>query len=186
MMAKKLCGAKTRNGKTCQRAPMENGRCYLHGGATPSGPDNKNFKHGRYATVFQGKLAEKFQVATADSNPLDLLPELAVSRALLAQYIETLSAKRRVTGYDLQNVSMLANDVVRTAVQITKLRNDTALTLTEIKFIQAGMLRLLEKYVTDPDQRRSFIHELRQLVPGPDGTEDREHADIPVSAAAAE
>ena len=179
----KLCGAKTRNGKTCQRAPMQNGRCYLHGGATPSGPDSPNFKHGRYATVFKGHLAEKFQEASADGNPLDLLPELAVSRALLAQYIETLSNKRRVTKADVQNVSMLANDVVRTASQITKLRNDTAMTFTEIKFIQAGMIRLLEKYVTDPDQRRSFVAELRQLVPGPDDAADSERADPALSAA---
>lgn len=32
-----LCGAKNRQGHPCRRAPMPNGRCYLHGGAS-TGP----------------------------------------------------------------------------------------------------------------------------------------------------
>ena len=176
---KKKCGAKTRAGGKCQRAPMENGRCRLHGGATPSGPASPNYKHGRYASVFRGHLAEKFSHAMADDKPLDLLPELAVQRSLLGQYIETVSAKANPTIIDLKNVSILAEDVVRTASQIVKVRNDTALTVAEIKFVQMSMLRILEKYVPNPDRRRNFIEELRGLLPERNDAEGDESAGLP-------
>lgn len=165
---KKVCGAKLRGkDRTCQKSPMANKRrCRLHGGATPSGPESTHYKHGRYALVFRGKLAEKFAHASADEEPLDLLPELAVQRSLLAQYVEVVSGKRTVRAGDVKNVSALAEDVVRTAATIAKVRNDTALTIAEVRFIQAGMMRLLEKYVTDPDRQRNFIEELSRLVPG--------------------
>lgn len=173
---KKLCGAKLRGkDRTCRKSPMANGRCRLHGGATPMGPDSANYKHGRYARVFQGKLAEKFDNALSDNKPLDTLPELAVQRTLLSQYVEQVSKRDRVARADLQNISALAQDVVRSAAMIVKNRNDTALTIAEIRFIQAGMLRLMEKYVPDPDRRRNFIEELRGLLPSGNDADESEH-----------
>lgn len=42
-MEKKVCGAKTRKGTPCQKAPLKNGRCRLHGGKS-TGPKDKE-KH---------------------------------------------------------------------------------------------------------------------------------------------
>ena len=181
---KKICGAKNRQGKACQRSPMPNGRCKLHGGATPSGPDSPHYKHGRYALAFRGKLAEKFSGAMTDDKPLNLLPELAVQRSLLEQWIEKVSAKNDPSINDLRSVSALAEDVVRTAAQIVKTRNDTALTVAEIKFIQAGILRLMEKYVPDADRRRSFVEELRGLLPEQVDADPDESANLPAFAEA--
>jgi hypothetical protein len=180
----KACGAKTRGGGTCKRAPLKGKtRCKLHGGATPSGPASANFKHGRYAMVFRGALAEKFLHATEEAAPLDLLPELSVQRALLSQHIETISQKTNKPSIDeLKSISMLAEDVVRTAATIAKVRNDTALTIAEIRFIQNGMMRLIEKYVTDPNRRRNFIEELRGLVPGSDDAASEQPAAVPFIA----
>ena len=46
----KRCGARTRSGKPCQSPAMANGRCRMHGGASPGAPKgNQNaLKHGRY------------------------------------------------------------------------------------------------------------------------------------------
>lgn len=163
---KRICGAKLRGkDKTCQKSPMANGRCRLHGGATPSGPDSANYKHGRYAEAFKGQLAIKFRQANVDDKPLDNLPELAVQRSVLEQYIEIVSGKKKMAVTDAERLSRLSQDVVRTATMIAKTRNDNALTAVEIQFLQAGILRLLEKYVTDPDQRRNFVTELRGLIP---------------------
>lgn len=181
---KKVCGAKNRQGTPCQRSPMPNGRCKLHGGATPSGPDSPHYKHGRYAMAFRGKLAEKFSGAIADEKPLNLLPELAVQRSLLEQWIEKVSAMNDPKIADLRSVSALADDVVRTAAQIVKTRNDTALTVVEIKFFQAGILRLMEKYVPDPDRRRNFVEELRGLIPERVATDEDESVDISAIAEA--
>lgn len=163
---KKLCGAKLRNkDRTCQKSPMANGRCRLHGGLTPSGPDSANYKHGRYADVFKGQMVAKFNIAATDTTPLDILPELAVQRSLLSQYIEYSTGKRKMTAKDVERLSALAQDVIKSATMIAKMRNDEALTANEIKFFQAGILRLLEKYVPDTDSRRNFVNELTRLIP---------------------
>jgi len=179
-----LCGAKLRSGGTCKQSPMRGKkRCRLHGGATPSGPASTHFKDGRYARVFRGQLAEKFLHASEEPAPLDLLPELAVQRAVLAQHIDRVSNRGQPTLNDLKSISMLTEDVVRTAATIAKVRNDTALTVAEIKFIQLGMMRLVEKYVPDPNRRRNFIEELRGLVPGGDAASSAdEPAAIPILA----
>ena len=136
---------------------MPNGRCKLHGGATPAGPASVHYKHGRYASAFRQTLADKFREASEDADPMGLLPELAVQRAVLALHVERVSGKHKPSIGDLRAASQLTEDVVRTAATIAKVRNDTALTVAEIKFVQAGMLRLLEKYVPDPNRRRDFI-----------------------------
>lgn len=181
----KACGAKTRSGGTCKLSPLKGKkRCKLHGGATPSGPDSTHFIHGRYSKSFRGALAEKFLHATEEDKPLDLLPELAIQRAVLSQHIETVSQKSNKPSIDeLKSISVLAEDVVRTAATIAKVRNDTALTVAEIKFIQLGMMRLIEKYVPDPNRRRNFVEELRGLVPGGDAASRADEADtIPILA----
>ncbi|MGE6693382.1 MULTISPECIES: HGGxSTG domain-containing protein [Sphingobium] len=33
---RQVCGAVRRDGEPCQKMPMRNGRCHLHGGKTPS------------------------------------------------------------------------------------------------------------------------------------------------------
>lgn len=45
------CGAKTRRGTPCGAGAMVNGRCRMHGGASPGAPRgarNGNYKHGLY------------------------------------------------------------------------------------------------------------------------------------------
>jgi uncharacterized protein YjcR len=44
------CGARTRSGQPCRSPAMPNGRCRMHGGASPGAPHgNQNaLKHGRY------------------------------------------------------------------------------------------------------------------------------------------
>jgi hypothetical protein len=162
----KLCGAKTRGGGRCKKPAMPNGRCKLHGGKTPSGTDSVHFKHGLYSNAFKGRLAERFAQAEAEETPLDLLPELRIQRAMLAERIEQVSGGRDPKPDELKSITLLADAVVRTAATIAKVRNDTALTIAEVKFIQIGMIRLIEKYVPDTNRRRDFIRELRALVPG--------------------
>jgi hypothetical protein len=82
-----ICAATTRNGGTCKHpAGLRTdhpgaGRCYLHGGATP-------VKHGRYSSVTTQRLADAIARFENDPNPTDLLPELALLRALINDFIE--------------------------------------------------------------------------------------------------
>jgi hypothetical protein len=74
-MPGKACGAKTRSGGRCKTAGMENGRCRMHGGPTPSG-----FKHGRHSKLLKEipGLTAHYERALADP---DLLRLDAESRA---------------------------------------------------------------------------------------------------------
>ena len=48
------CGAKTRAGSPCRRAPATGrSRCRLHGGATPRGAASPHWRHGRYCRALQ-------------------------------------------------------------------------------------------------------------------------------------
>ena len=180
MKEKRVCGAKLRGkDKTCRRAPMANGRCRLHGGATPSGPESPNFKHGRYADAFRGRLAVRFEQMKQDGNPLDMVTDLMVQRTMLNLYIDDLSSKTKAKPAELIHASNLAQDAVKSAAIIAQTRQKQALTLVEIKFFQQGMLKLLEKYVPNPDDRRNFIAELNALIPDPNGTDESEPAELP-------
>lgn len=77
MKARAVCGAKTRSGSPCQRAPLKGkSRCRLHGGAG-SGPPSKNanaLKHGVYSALLLPGEAEVWdQVATELGNLENLI-----------------------------------------------------------------------------------------------------------------
>lgn len=57
------------------------GRCSLHGGATPS-------VENRYAELNNPSIGEKTAKFLHDSQPLNLLPELAAGRAIFEDFIE--------------------------------------------------------------------------------------------------
>lgn len=81
------CGAKTRANGSCKNPAgmrtdhLGQGKCYLHGGATP-------VKHGRYSTINRPRLRELLDAFDADPDPLDLLPEIKLLRALILDYVE--------------------------------------------------------------------------------------------------
>lgn len=82
-----ICGAKTKAGTPCRREAgwgtdhPGQGRCKLHGGATP-------IKHGRYSTIQRPRLRELLDQYDNDPTPMDLLPEVKLLRALLTDFVE--------------------------------------------------------------------------------------------------
>jgi hypothetical protein len=161
------CGAKTRNGTPCKHESgwgtnhFGKGRCKLHGGAS----DGRPIIHGRYAKALQGKLREKFIATQEDPNPLDLLPELAVQRTLLTDYMSRFIPGMTMSAADIKIVFDLSNDVVTTATKIVTNRNQSALTVAEIKYLQMGILALLDEFIPDPDRRRAFVARLMGILP---------------------
>lgn len=103
----RICGALTRNeealGPVCRKQAgwgtdhLGAGRCKLHGGANRNmGPLNPTFKHGRYAKIWKGRIRQQLeQWADDQTNPLDLMPELEVSRVVLAVALERMMASAR-------------------------------------------------------------------------------------------
>src|SRR5829696_4418902 len=76
--SRRVCGARKRNGQRCQGPPMANGRCRLHGGATPVGVAAARFRHGRYSKVLPAELGVQYATARADPELLALHDEIAL------------------------------------------------------------------------------------------------------------
>src|SRR5690554_1667741 len=82
-----ICGAKTRSGAPCKKQAgwgtdhLGQGKCRLHGGATP-------VKHGRYSTITRPRIRELLDQFENDAEPLNLLPEVKLLRALLTDFVE--------------------------------------------------------------------------------------------------
>ena len=87
----KHCGAKTRAGGSCKRAPMPNGRCHKHGGAS-TGPKTPNtaanaLKHGIYAAHFTDEeLAVHQELKLGNVDEELRLMRLRLRRALAAEH----------------------------------------------------------------------------------------------------
>jgi hypothetical protein len=55
------CGARCRSGLPCRGPAMRNGRCRMHGGASPGAPSgerNGRYRHGRYTIARRTMMAE--------------------------------------------------------------------------------------------------------------------------------
>lgn len=160
-----VCGGKTRGGGQCQRPAgwgtqhVGEGRCKLHGGASLRGEQSPTFKTGRYSKYLNASLTAKLDMVE-DDNPLDLLPELQVQRALFAEYIERFGAGYRLSAQDVSYLMDWSSEIGRTVERIVKLRNDTALTAAEVALIAARIPDVVAKFIPDANQQRAFIDAL--------------------------
>lgn len=86
----KYCNARTKGvaaRSRCRRPAgwgtdhVGQGRCKLHGGATPS-------RHGRYSLIKRERIRDLIEQHATDPAPLDIFPELAALRALFQDFIE--------------------------------------------------------------------------------------------------
>lgn len=97
-----VCGAKrNKTDATCARPAgwgtdhPGTGRCKLHGGLSPA-------PTGRYSTVNRARVQELLHQFMADPDPLNLLPEAALLRALLTEFIERFDDQdRQLTRWNL-------------------------------------------------------------------------------------
>jgi hypothetical protein len=162
-----ICTAHRSNGDPCKAHAVKGKKvCRCHGGAAGSGRPPVT---GRYSKVAKGKLAER--LAEQDDAPLDCMAELRLQQAGLAEYVSSLS-ETKLRPIDIARICEWSQSIVRTAQRIVRMRNDTALTVAEVQFLQAGMASLINEFVPDPDQRRAFVTRLRSLVPRRDGADD--------------
>ncbi|MGB3330234.1 MAG: hypothetical protein WBA46_14840 [Thermomicrobiales bacterium] len=70
---------------------MPNGKCYMHGGATPGGAASPHFKHGRYSKHLPTTLAQRYEAAVRDPDLLSLSDDIAVLEVRLGDMMDDLS-----------------------------------------------------------------------------------------------
>lgn len=163
------CGGKTRSGGRCTQAagwgtahPGE-GKCKLHGGASPRGADSPHFKHGIYSDFMTASMQQK---AAAMESTIDLISELLLLRTLLAEYLGRFQVLGlSPSGDDIEIIRALADTIRKTTDSIVKQRNSTALTAVEIALLIEKIPLLVMKYVQGTETQRAFIGELFDIIP---------------------
>ena len=160
----KECGARRRGtDRRCRAAAMANGRCRIHGGASPGRP----IVHGRYSVAHRTALAEKHRRFLADPRPADLSDELALTRALLEEYLERFNEGNPYTGADIELILKLTNRIGETVERMSRIINQHALTAAEVSFLRVKMAELIGRYLRDPGDRNAFLDDLRRAIPVP-------------------
>lgn len=86
-MKVEICGAKTRNGTPCKRAPMPNGRCSNHGGKSLAGLASPRLSDGRYSRFLPTRLMARYEEAQADTTLLELRAEVSLVDARLVDVL---------------------------------------------------------------------------------------------------
>lgn len=95
------CGARTRNGKPCQRAPIPGKRrCHLHGGRSPGAPtgNQRTLRHGVYSRQFT---AEEQALFPINLNSGTLVAELCMTRISLRR---ALAAEQQDEALELAQI----------------------------------------------------------------------------------
>lgn len=161
-LIKGRCNAKTRRGTPCRRWPTKsNGkRCYLHGGAPGSG---RPVISGRYSEVARGALRQKYQDFLGDQNWRDLAAEVAIERALFAEYLSNIPEGSAPGREDVERMISWLDKIGKQIERIGRLENATALTASEVQLLEAIIVSLLRDYL--PDERRdAFADKLAQAL----------------------
>lgn len=115
---------------------MPNGRCYFHGGATPTGPALPQFKHGRYSKHFPAGLAQRYAEALNDVPIRRIRDEIAATEARLTELFTRLSDTSLVAHQWDQAFLAIEN-----AVNSGADRKQVAMMLTTLKGLtQQGVL----------------------------------------------
>lgn len=105
MQAIRLCGAKTRNGTPCLRAPMMNGRCSKHGGKSLAGFAHPRYRHGRYSKYSFERGEDRWRrqnvaVARDLQRAFDKLPDgTEVTVRLAARLLREVNEAHRRRGW---------------------------------------------------------------------------------------
>ena len=159
-----LCGAKTRSGGTCKNAQMLNGRCRMHGGATPRGPACGSFKTGRHSKSLPFRLAARYEEAMADETLLEQRSEIALLDVRIDEVVRAVDARRASVVWDdlcrlLDQRRKLVESERRRMVEMHQM-----LTTEEAMTLLAAVVDSLRRHIVDRKVLAAVSADLTRLV----------------------
>jgi hypothetical protein len=165
---KHACGAKTRKGRPCQNPAMKNGRCRMHGGATPRGTDLPQFKSGRYSKSLPDKLAGRYEEALSDEERHDLRDEIALAEAKI--YDLFLGMKRGEVDEarawkDVERWTARKQRLVLVDARLARERGEMV-SAEESMAMVAALTDAVRRNVEDEGTRRAIAEDIRRIAEG--------------------
>jgi len=170
------CGRARRgdgSGMLCrQRAGMGTehlgtGACKYHGGLSAKKVDGR-LKSGRWSMVSTRRLGEVIEELKDDPNPLDMVPDLTLARALLKDWIERYEeqleallawneakedTERPARLPDLHEARPLLEGLSRMAYRIERAQSDKYIPRGQFYRVMMAMGRVIDSRVMDDDLR---------------------------------
>jgi hypothetical protein len=131
------------------------GRCRHHGGLAP-------ITHGRYSKLKSPRLRELIAEHAGDANPLDLLPEVAATRALFERYLET--GGDDIDADTLAEGIRLAENVSRIVERIERMRSANAITLPELERFMFAMGQVVKHHVAKHVKDETAVTAIHEAI----------------------
>jgi len=109
---KKYCGAKTKSGKTCERPQgwgtwhPGQGKCKLHGGASPSGPRSMYVQHDQ-------DLLERVKELKEDPNLTSIPEQIALSIAMMERAVNNLESDESSKLEQAKSVGVISTNLAK-------------------------------------------------------------------------
>lgn len=150
------CNAITRGGGYCQNWPTEHGRCRFHGGGMGTGRPPET---GRYSTVCRESLRQKYVGFLQDTNLRDLSCEIAIERALFAEYLSRFQDGVNLNANDVGRLMAWAGDIGKMVERVARMENASALTAREVQLLEVIIVKLLAEFL-DEGQQAAFASRL--------------------------
>lgn len=166
-MTQRKCGAKRTNGEICQSFAMANGRCRVHGGATPKGVASPNFRHGRYSKSMPEHLASRYAEALTDSRLLELRDEISLVDVRMADLLAKLDEEVKPDDSEVWKEILSTVEVRRNLVESERKRlveMSATLTIKEGMAMIAAVVALVRQHVTDPRAIQAISTGIDKLI----------------------
>lgn len=132
------------------------GRCKLHGGCAPTGITHPQFKSGRYSRIQSGRLKDLIEEHRKAPEPLELMDEIALLRALAHDTLERWEsifgengalmhwheswlvgehAKKPRQLPDIASVSLIVERIGLMVERVHKMKSEHSLTADQVKHV---------------------------------------------------
>lgn len=96
------CNAHAKStGEKCTRKAMANGKCYVHGGATPKGIASPHIKTGRYSKYLPKALDEQYNRSVSDTELLSIREDIALVDAMISSALPKLETRESGKAWQL-------------------------------------------------------------------------------------
>lgn len=174
----KICGVRTRTDPPapcalpagCRTNHPRSGRCWLHGGRAPSGPEHPSWKYGLHSRVTRLDIAEAAEDFLKNPEVFDLREEIAILRALVAHMVNN-----GATDDAIEAIERLVKSVQR----FSDIERGRQMVVNVVDVVAAmdQVVGVIRNHVRDRETLERISNDLRRLHLFPQVT--RENEDSP-------
>jgi len=160
------CTAKAKHSqqRCCNPAVTGYTVCRMHGAGNKATPNTGAIRHGRYSRLKTEQLRSLIAEYENDPDPLNLMAELAASRALFQdftdRYVESVDvlilwsqsdeAAKPTQILDIRDACKMAVEITKIVERIEKVRASNAISRPELMRVLTEMSRVVSSLVDDP------------------------------------